>query len=447
MSQRFTVFVICLLSAAFFVGLVWYGWTNRFGPPEGTEPDKYVSLRVPLIAQDPGLKAESMFAEVWEEAPAAKIVLIQQVTSKPWPKGHSPEVNVRAFHDGTSLYIRMDWADEKADLEAMPGAFPDGCAVMLPMKAVPASQTLMMGFTELSNLWSWRADRDAQVWGGVKPGRKAYADHHYPFEEEEVLPISTPKLTSAVQDLLAARAGSITRKKRELVQGRGVWKDGRWTVMFKRSLKTDDAEQDAQVDTGMRRFGFAVWDGDQGDRGGRKSISDWVELEILPAGAPAKAPPKSSRSEGGAPFSLMSTAYAESAAPAAVETPRLINIMAKRFQYTPSEITIEKDELVTIRLQSEDVPHGIYIDGYDINIKTGPGLVIKTTFRATETGRFSFRCSETCGEFHPYMIGFLTVTPNTRFHLFAGLVAASAILVTIGVLMTAGKEKGTAANE
>jgi cytochrome c oxidase subunit 2 len=275
-----------------------------------------------------------------------------------------------------------------------------------------------MGFTDRSNLWHWKADRDAEVWRGVKPGRKAYADHHYPFEKTEVLPITTPKLKSPVQDLLAERAGSITRKTLEQVQGRGVWKDGRWTVMFTRSLVTDNTDQDAQIGSGIRRFGFAVWDGDQGDRGGRKSISDWVELDILPAGEPATG-----------------------------ERPRLINVMAKRFQFTPSQIEVKKDELITIRLQSEDLPHGMYIDGYDKNIKTGPGLVVKTTFRATKTGRFSFRCSETCGEFHPYMIGFLTVTPNTRFHLFASMVAATALLVAIGVIRTACKQKGTAPNE
>ena len=112
------------------------------------------------------------------------------------------------------------------------------------------------------------------------------------------------------------------------------------------------------------------------------------------------------------------------------------DVLAKRFVYTPSEITLQKGELVTLRMESLDVTHGLYIDGYGIDIKARPGVIGKATFRADKTGRFTFRCSETCGEFHPYMIGYLTVEPNRRYHLFvvaclgAGIVAAIVLFRT-----------------
>ena len=47
-----------------------------------------------------------------------------------------------------------------------------------------------------------------------------------------------------------------------------------------------------------------------------------------------------------------------------------------------------------------------------------PGEPHQITFRASKPGRYSFRCSLTCGEFHPYMIGYLVISPNTN--LYAG---------------------------
>ena len=122
--------------------------------------------------------------------------------------------------------------------------------------------------------------------------------------------------------------------------------------------------------------------------------------------------------------------------------PRLINITAKRFQYTPNRITVRKGERITIRMESLDVTHGLYVDGYGINIKARPGHVGMATFVADKTGRFSFRCSETCGEFHPYMIGFLEVTPNTRFNLFVWAIGITFALILITVLRKDSREKG-----
>jgi DMSO reductase family type II enzyme heme b subunit len=55
----------------------------------------------------------------------------------------------------------------------------------------------------------------------------------------------------------------------------------RWHVVFKRSLKVQDEKVDVSFE--KRRFvAFAIWNGANGDRGGRKAISNWVELEIEP---------------------------------------------------------------------------------------------------------------------------------------------------------------------
>ena len=130
----------------------------------------------------------------------------------------------------------------------------------------------------------------------------------------------------------------------------------------------------------------------------------------------------------------------------AAQKPRVINIVAKRFEYSPNRISIKKGELVTFRMESLDVTHGLYLDGYGINVKARPGLIGKATFVADKSGRFTFRCSETCGEFHPYMIGFLEVTPNSRFHFFLLAIGIAFVLILGFVLCRSKQENGVETN-
>jgi cytochrome c oxidase subunit 2 len=256
---------------------------------------------------------------------------------------------------------------------------------------------------------------------------------------------------------VAQRAGSLTRKDTQKVQGRGSWQSGIWSVIFKRLLTTEDIQSDCQFPIGRCSATFAVWDGDQGDRGGRKSMSEWVALDI-------EQPQEQSTVDKGTSdsivrmdyakaaevswidkilsFSLLSSAYGANSnnQSAQIESePRLITIQAKRFEYMPSKISIQKGEVITLRLESLDVTHGLYLDAYGIDIKARPGLIGKATFVADKPGRFTFRCSETCGEFHPYMIGFMEVTPNSRFHMFV-IAIGLAFVVIMCVILFAGKK-------
>ena len=94
---------------------------------------------------------------------------------------------------------------------------------------------------------------------------------------------------------------------------------------------------------------------------------------------------------------------------------RFFEIKAKKFSYTPNFIKVNKKDTVRIRLISEDVTHGFFLDGYGVETSAHPGQDGSIKFIADKTGRFSFRCSVTCGEFHPFMVGYLTVEPNSRF--------------------------------
>lgn len=453
MHNKTIVAIIILLTVGVFAWLADYGWKHRYGSPETYQTVGPNLLTVKYRPEKLPLEPEGVFAEVWRSVPPVELELIRQMTEKPWPEGLVEAVNVQAFHDGSDIYFRLTWQDDHADASVAVDAFPDGCALATPVDADAPVRSIMMGFSSLVNIWHWRADKDAQFWQTKEPEPGPDVDFRYPFEQQEIFPVSIPKLESAVSDLLAQRAGSLTPKEAQIVQGRGVWRDGAWHVLLSRSLTTQDPAQDCQFTWGGCSASFAVWDGDQQHRGSRKSMSEWVTLQIERPDAQAHGSlgrKTSPATQSHRPrLSLLASAHAGAPEnqPAEPETePRVITILAKRFVYTPSRITVQKGELITIRLESLDVTHGLYMDGYGIDIKARPGLIGKATFVADKPGRFTFRCSETCGEFHPYMVGFMEVAPNSRFGLFLAVMGGSFVVLLGVVFKGALRNKGVVEN-
>ncbi|KKL12190.1 hypothetical protein LCGC14_2538250, partial [marine sediment metagenome] len=113
---------------------------------------------------------------------------------------------------------------------------------------------------------------------------------------------------------------------------------------------------------------------------------------------------------------------------------RNIELRAERYSYTPNIITVNKGDIIRLKLISTDVTHGFYLDGYEINFFARPGENKEVVIKADRTGRFVFRCSNTCGEFHPYMIGLLKVEPNRLYFFgvyFSIILGIGAVILTI----------------
>ncbi len=110
-------------------------------------------------------------------------------------------------------------------------------------------------------------------------------------------------------------------------------------------------------------------------------------------------------------------AVAASAGPAE----RHFRIEANSFQYTPEAIQVSPGDHVTIDLVPTDVVHGLYLDGYDLNVTADPGQTATLSFVADRAGSFRFRCSVTCGALHPFMIGKLNVGSNDLLWRAIGL--------------------------
>jgi len=110
-------------------------------------------------------------------------------------------------------------------------------------------------------------------------------------------------------------------------------------------------------------------------------------------------------------------------------TERQFRVEAGDFAYTPAVLHVNPGDTVTIEFSSTDVVHGLYVDGYDLNVTADPGQPASLTFIADRSGTFRLRCSVTCGALHPFMSGKLQVGSNLLF--WRGIVLAFVTLLGI----------------
>jgi heme/copper-type cytochrome/quinol oxidase subunit 2 len=108
-------------------------------------------------------------------------------------------------------------------------------------------------------------------------------------------------------------------------------------------------------------------------------------------------------------------------ASAAAPAERIIQIDASQFEYSPAILSVNPGDQVTIELAATDVVHGLSIDGYNLAVTADPGQTARLTFVADRQGIFRFRCTVTCGNMHPFMIGKLKVGQNTLLYRAAAL--------------------------
>jgi len=96
---------------------------------------------------------------------------------------------------------------------------------------------------------------------------------------------------------------------------------------------------------------------------------------------------------------LLLLAVAASAQP----SPPVVDITAKRFEFTPNVVTLKKDEPVTIRLSSTDRAHGLLIDALGVDLDAEEGKPGEVTITPHQSGRFPAICDHYCGSGHGNM--------------------------------------------
>jgi heme/copper-type cytochrome/quinol oxidase subunit 2 len=118
------------------------------------------------------------------------------------------------------------------------------------------------------------------------------------------------------------------------------------------------------------------------------------------------------------------------------KTTRRISIDARKYGYSIPRVVVNKGDTLILSFSSRDVTHGLAVDGYPIDLIARKGMTFQrrprqhaagthpdewerintVKFVAHRAGKFVFRCTETCGNLHPFMTGELIVRPNTPYH-------------------------------
>jgi cytochrome c oxidase subunit 2 len=87
----------------------------------------------------------------------------------------------------------------------------------------------------------------------------------------------------------------------------------------------------------------------------------------------------------------------------------VIEIKAKKFAFSPSEITLKKGEPVILRLTTEDRTHGFLLKPFKIDTDIPPGKVTDIAVTPTATDQYLVICDHYCGTGHGNMHMKLTV--------------------------------------
>jgi DMSO reductase family type II enzyme heme b subunit len=210
-----------------------------------------------------------------------------------WPEPNQVyAVAVSAVTDGRQLALLLQWRDELPQNSAIRVQdFQDGAALQFSLSG--RYGFLGMGDKDNPvNLWQWKAGWQAETEGHPPDMRDAYNSMHtdaWSFTNFSTA-LSAGNVVSQlhkspIEDANARGFGSFKSQPmtQQNVQGRGVWHDGFWNVIFIRDLKSKDADDVKFVAGKPVPVAFAIWNGEQHDRNGRKMVSNWYQV-ILDGG-------------------------------------------------------------------------------------------------------------------------------------------------------------------
>jgi len=246
-------------------------------------------------------------AEIWRQAPALNLHLMPLW----WRDDRPEEVTVQALHDGRELAILMTWPDRTHDDRAIrPQDFRDAGAIEFALDRDPPFFAMGQAGGRV-NIWMWKAERQTDLQPAFQDLEKEYPNigiDSYPNLTRSPLEqpmrnaltlesdptfitawgagniVANPLRGSPVEDLTAEGFGTLRARPPidQNVVSNGIYSMGSYRVLFRRPLKAGGRDA-AELSPGSRtEVAFAVWDGSNGDRDGKKSVTIWQELFVAP---------------------------------------------------------------------------------------------------------------------------------------------------------------------
>lgn len=70
-------------------------------------------------------------------------------------------------------------------------------------------------------------------------------------------------------------------------------------------------------------------------------------------------------------------------------------VIGDHYQYGPSTLTVNRNDLVKITFSARDIPHSFTLEDYRISKRAAAGQAVTFEFRADRSGNFPFYCNLT----------------------------------------------------
>jgi cytochrome c oxidase subunit 2 len=83
--------------------------------------------------------------------------------------------------------------------------------------------------------------------------------------------------------------------------------------------------------------------------------------------------------------------------------PQVVEVSAKRFEFTPKEIHLRAGQPVTIRLSATDRPHGLLINALGVDLDADVDHPDSVTITPEKPGTYPAICDHYCGSGHGNM--------------------------------------------
>ncbi|WP_336037262.1 ethylbenzene dehydrogenase-related protein [Halobacterium yunchengense] len=185
--------------------------------------------------------------DAWADAPATTVPMSSAGAAVPNADDTTVErVRVEVARTDARLYMRLSWADGSRDTSADEiHAFADGVAVQLPRNETSRPPIAMGSTDNLVNVWYWSG-------------------------------------ATGNEELLAGGPGTTTAFAESTLQTNASYEDGRWNVVFSRSIGSRSENRTAIPQDRDMDVAFAAWNGSNMERSGQKTASEWYYLALGP---------------------------------------------------------------------------------------------------------------------------------------------------------------------
>lgn len=202
-------------------------------------------------------------------------------------RGSARAVTVSALYNGKEMAFRLQWADSTEDVGSMsPKDFPDAAAVQIAGRY--ATDICMGQVGKTAHIWQWKANREKGTISIARQYPRGYRDDYSLVEKATItapaaeagnLMAVASGPDAAVEHLVAGGFGSLTTAADQLARGKSAWGNDQWAVVIRVPVQGGDLASIARPGSKIQAA-FAVWDGSNMERDGRKATTAWITLRV-----------------------------------------------------------------------------------------------------------------------------------------------------------------------